>query len=112
MHEEIPSFKKPTKESRIERAVCFYAKERGFLTFKFLPHIQAGMPDRMFIHNKKVFFIEFKSETGKLRAVQKMMISRLEEEGLKVYIVRSIEKGQEIIDKYFKRKSIRHVEKK
>ena len=58
--------KPPTmSESTIERAVCAYAKSKGCLVIKLAGPGQKGQPDRMFIYQGKVLFIEFKAP-GKL----------------------------------------------
>ena len=53
------------RESTIEKAVCAYAKSQGCLVMKLAGPNQKGQPDRMFIRNGKVLFIEFKAP-GKL----------------------------------------------
>ncbi len=91
-------------EKEIEKKVCQYAKQKGFLTFKLNSITQRGIPDRIFAGYDNVFFIEFKSTIGKLRNDQKNMISKLREKGAEVYIVNSVESGQYILDQYAKQK--------
>jgi len=95
-----PPKSKPVLEKTIEAAVVKYAKERGFLVHK----MQAGRggtggwPDRMFIKNGKVFFIEFKRFGGKLSELQKARINDLQRERITVYVVDNIQYGKDVIN--------------
>ena len=76
------------KEKQIESKVVKKAKELGFLTYKFSSPSNRGVPDRIFITpHGEVFFIEFKSEKGKLSQLQKKVIRDIENCGVKVHLV-------------------------
>ncbi len=85
-------------EKKIEKAVCTYAKSKGWLTFKWVSPGNAGAPDRLMIKGNQTIFIEFKSPSGRLSAVQKAQIKRLIYYGATVHVVNSIEQGKRIID--------------
>lgn len=85
-------------ESEIESEVCKYAESKGFLTYKFSSPSNRGVPDRIFVHNNLIFFIEFKTPTGKLSALQIRQAEKLHNKGFPTYVVRSIEDGKTIID--------------
>ena len=86
------------REATIERAVCIYAKSRGCLVMKLAGPNQKGQPDRMFIYQGKVLFIEFKAP-GKLpTALQMKWISDLFLQGMNAYTCDDIEAGKRMID--------------
>lgn len=59
-------------EKQLEKALKEKATELGYLTYKFTSPSNRGVPDRIFINPLGyIFFIEFKSKTGKLTALQK-----------------------------------------
>jgi len=86
------------REAQIEKAVCAYARRRGWLTYKFVSPAAAGVPDRVFIKGDKTLFIEFKSPTGRLSDLQEAQIRRMRGYGAKVHIVNSVDQGKTIID--------------
>lgn len=49
------------RESSVEKDICDYARELGFLTYKFVSPGKRGVPDRMFISpTGLVCFVEVK----------------------------------------------------
>ena len=88
-------------EKQIEAAVCKYAKEKGFLTYKFSSPNHVGVPDRLFVAPyRQAFWIEFKREGGKATAMQEREAQRLRDCGFEVYLVDSVEDGKTVIDKH------------
>lgn len=87
-------------ERDIEKAVCTYAKDRGFLVHKMQTGRggTAGWPDRMFIRDGRVFFCEFKRTGGKLSELQKRMIHILQQHHISVYVIDNITEGKNMID--------------
>lgn len=86
------------KESKIEKAVCDYAKSLGFLHYKFLS-TQNGVPDRLFINpNGFIFFIEFKAPGEEPRLLQQVVINKMRRKGAEVYIIDDIDKGKDLIN--------------
>lgn len=86
-------------EREIEAAVCKYAKDKGFLVYKFSSPNHVGVPDRMFVApHQRVFWIEFKREGGKLTPFQEREFDKLAGCGFEVYLVDSVEQGKSIID--------------
>lgn len=69
------------RESTIERAVCDYAKANGCLVMKLAGPNQKGQPDRMFIRNGKVLFMEFKAPGKKPTALQEKWLADLRRQG-------------------------------
>ena len=87
-------------EATIEKAVCDYAKSLGFMHRKMNGLGSRSWPDRMFLKNGRVLFIEFKRIGGRLSAGQDLMINELRRQKICVFVVDTIEKGKEIINEY------------
>jgi len=85
-------------EKDIEKAVCHYASKQNWLVYKFSSPAHASVPDRMFIRNGRVFFVEFKRPGQRATAKQLREIRRLLNQGIPTYVCDDIEMGQEIID--------------
>ena len=86
------------KEKQIESKVVKKAKELGFLTYKFSSPSNRGVPDRIFISpHGEVFFIEFKSEKGKITKLQEKIIKDISSYGVGVFIINSAEVGLQIL---------------
>lgn len=87
-------------ESKIETAVCEYAKKHGFLVYKFTSPNRAAVPDRLFIHpTGEVAFIEFKATGKKPTPAQEREHLRLRGHGVAVYVVDDIDQGKQVIDR-------------
>ena len=88
------------KEKDIEKAVCRYAEEQGFLVRKYNSDTCAGVPDRIFFGYKMVFLIEFKAPGGYVSAIQQREIKRIRDHGVVVLVVDNIQAGKAYIDLY------------
>ncbi len=87
-------------EATIERAVCAYAKSRGVMAMKLAGPNQKGQPDRMFLYNGKVLFIEFKAPGKKPTALQMKWITDLWAQCFHAYACDSTELGKSYIDSF------------
>lgn len=86
-------------EKEIEDRVCKYARERGFLAYKFTSPNRAAVPDRMFVHPAGlVFFIEFKRSGAKPTPQQEREHIRLRESHVPVYVIDDVSAGKQLID--------------
>jgi len=86
-------------ESSIERAVCAYAKKRGMMPYKFTSPQRAGVPDRLFLAPVgRVFFVEFKTEKGKLSPLQINEQRVFSKHGHTIHVVSSVAQGKKLID--------------
>lgn len=66
------------KESAIEARLVKGAKQAGWLIRKFVSPGNAGVPDRMLISpDGHLVFVELKTETGRLTALQSAQIAML-----------------------------------
>ena len=87
------------KEKDIEAKITKKAKDLGFLVYKFSSPSHRGVPDRIFISPEGgVFFIEFKSEKGKLTELQNKVITDIRLQGVEVFVVNNVKTGLEILD--------------
>lgn len=85
---------KPLSESYIEKSVCDHAKRKGWLVFKFQSPAQRGVPDRVFLKNGIILFVEFKA-TGKRPTKQQLFThERFAEQGFSVFVIDDIETGK------------------
>jgi len=80
-----------TLERDIERKACDLAKRAGWLAFKFVSPSQRGVPDRIFIKDGRVVFVEFKALGAKPTDFQWRMIDRLQAAGCEVHVCDSVE---------------------
>jgi hypothetical protein len=86
-------------EKDVEGAVCKYARQKGLLSLKFEPDSSRGWPDRIFLGSGGVvFFIEFKKPGEPPRPLQVHRIKILQNLGLPVFVVDSIQEGKGVID--------------
>ena len=86
-------------EKQIELAVGTYAKEQGFLVYKFTSPQRAAVPDRLYITPRgKVFFCEFK-RTGQVPTpAQAREHDRLRDQGVTVYVIDNVDAGRAMVD--------------
>jgi hypothetical protein len=85
-------------EKQIEAKVCDYAKTKGMMVYKFTSPARAAVPDRMFIKNGRVFFIEFKRGGQKATEAQEREHHRLRQQAINVFVVDNVNAGKECID--------------
>lgn len=88
------------RESTIETAVCKYAKGKGWIVYKFTSPGNRSVPDRLFIRNKVVFFIEFKTLGKKPTKLQAKTIEDIKSQGICAYVCDNIKHGKFLIDLY------------
>lgn len=85
-------------EKDIEKKVCNYAEKKGWWVAKFSSPNNRGVPDRIFLKNGKVIFIEFKSSKGKLTKLQQHKIDEIAHYKGTVHVVNNIEQGCELFN--------------
>lgn len=75
-------------EKEIERRMCEMIRKRGGLTYKFTSPGNVGVPDRIVITpTGEVWFVELKTEAGRLANIQKWQIHELEKRGANIRVV-------------------------
>jgi hypothetical protein len=82
-----------TLERDIEGKVVDIAKKHGWLSFKFVSPAQRGVPDRIFMKDGRIVFIEFKAPGKKPTLLQDHIMRRMVDAGCEVHVCDSIEDG-------------------
>lgn len=76
------------KESEIEKILVREVKKQGGVAYKWVSPGNDGVPDRIVVFpGKKPVFVELKTDRGKLTALQKVQLGRLEKLGQEVSVV-------------------------
>lgn len=79
------------RESQIEEILKNEVRKLGGRAFKWVSPGNDGVPDRIVIfRDKPPVFVELKTDTGKLSAVQAVQIKRLRDLGQAVEVVKGI----------------------
>lgn len=91
-------------EKQIEKEVCFHAKQKGFLTYKFTSPSRSAVPDRLLITPwGTVFFIEFKRTGEEPTPQQHREHDRLRKMNILLFVVDNIPDGKKLIDGIWER---------
>ncbi len=85
-------------EKQIEAKVCDYAKTKGMMVYKFTSPARAAVPDRLFILNGRVFFIEFKREGQVPTPAQYREHVKLRQQMVIVFVIDNVPEGKLMID--------------
>lgn len=86
------------KENAIAYKVRDYGLDHKFQVRKVSYENHRGCPDYLFYGHGELFFMEFKSPEGDLEPWQVREIKKMRDEGVKVFVVDSIDFGKLIID--------------
>lgn len=86
--------KQRLRESHIEAAVNRYARDRGWLAFKWTSPSQRGVPDMIYFKEGECLMIEFKAPGKKPTLYQEAIHRRLKAHGFHVYVVSDIDQGK------------------
>lgn len=84
---DILSTDKHRLEKDVEEKWCKAARKAGWKAYKFSSPGNSSVPDRMFIRNGFVFFIEFKRPGGKPTANQFEEHKELRNKGMLVWVI-------------------------
>ena len=84
------------RESEIERKVKKHARLNGWLVFKFTSPGRRGVPDNIFLKNKRVVFPEFKAIDSKPNKLQEHTFKKIREQRFHVPIIDSTEQGKKL----------------
>ena len=87
-------------EAHIERTVTQWAKELGVLSIKLNVRGQRGIPDRLFMLDGKVLFIEFKKPGAVPTRIQRWAINNLQAHGFDAAVVDDIEQAKKLVGRY------------
>lgn len=80
------------KERDIEKILANEVKKLGGRTYKWVSPGNDGVPDRIVVFpDRQPVFVELKSETGKLSALQEVQVRRLRDLGQDVRVLKGID---------------------
>lgn len=79
------------RESTIEMNCSKWAKNNGWLGFKFSSPQQRGVPDRLYIKNGLTVYVEFKAQGKHATKYQLHNIQKMESYGAIVHIIDNLE---------------------
>ena len=86
-------------EKEIERRMCDMIKKRGGLTYKFTSPNAPGVPDRIVITAAGiVWFVELKTEFGRMSSIQRYQRGVLEKQGANVRVVKGYEAMKQFVE--------------
>lgn len=85
------------RESTIEKAVRQFAKDNGCIALKLASEGDRGKPDRLFLKNGKVLFIEFKKDGAKPDPLQLKWQTDLRAQGFAAEWTDNIGEGMDLI---------------
>ena len=87
-------------EKDIEKHVCYYAKSRNVLAYKFTSPTRRSVPDRLFIlpGARGCFFVEFKRLGQRPTAAQEVEIAKIRAQGVSVFVIDNVADGKRVID--------------
>lgn len=79
------------KESELQAKIIKHYEAKGYLVIKIIQSSKNGIPDLLLIkEDVHPFFIEVKTEQGKLSDLQKYRIKQLEKYGCKTEVLNKI----------------------
>ena len=85
------------RESTIEKAVSKFAASVGWITYKFTSPQHRGVPDRIFIRDSVVLFVEFKAPGELPTVLQAHTHEIMKNHGAVVHVVDSVEQGKALL---------------
>lgn len=73
-------------------------KTLGGISYKFVSPNNPGVPDRIYIFpGGKVYFVELKTEIGRMSNIQKWQRQRLTDMGCRFRLVKGMEQARELV---------------
>ncbi len=88
------------KEADIEKKVSLYAKNLGWLCFKFVSPSHRGVPDRIYFKRGKTLLIEFKALGKVPTLLQSSIIQKLLDENIPTFVIDNVEDGKKLFKLY------------
>lgn len=87
------------RESTVEHWLCNNLRALGCLTYKFVSPGADGVPDRLIVRpDGAIFFVELKTDVGRLSQRQKVQIDILRQHGCTVYVCYGMDGAHTIVD--------------
>jgi len=90
------------RESQIEARLVQGVKARGGMCMKFTSPGLPGVPDRIVLTpTGRIYFVELKTEIGRLANIQKWVIGELQKRGAEVRVVKGPEAVKDFLREVF-----------
>lgn len=83
-------------ETTIKKKCDDYMKSQGWIPFRLRSVDGSGWPDCFYIKNGRCVFIEYKTPSGKLSAIQYNRIAEIQEQQFDVFVISDINLLKEI----------------
>ncbi len=83
-----------TRERTIERSFTLAVGRRGGWAIKLNPQWVRGIPDRLVLYRGRAWFVELKTESGRLSKVQRAVHRRLTRLGFDVAVLWSVTEAE------------------
>ena len=100
--EDIPEFvfeKPPKRERTLEKNIVAHAVNTGWEAYKTKCENRVGFPDRMFIKNARIVFMEIKKKVGGVRSPKQIeQIGILTDNEVEALFVDTLEQAVEILN--------------
>ena len=87
-------------ERELEQLFNRRVQAQGGLSRKWQNQQQRGVPDRIVIHNGKVFFVELKRTGKKPTKLQEVEHKKIRAHGKEVYVIAGKEEMEQLIEEY------------
>ena len=84
-------------ESSLETKAVALAENVGYTVFKFTAPGTLGVPDRIFICDGRVFFVEFKKKGGTERVSQDGVINDIRKNGGEVHVIDNLKDFKKLL---------------
>ena len=86
-------------EKEIEQKVNTYARETGWLQYKFVSPGKRGVPDRIYMIHGHCLMIEFKALGKRATALQAKEMRAIRSKGIDCYVVDNVTEGKDLLDR-------------
>lgn len=85
-------------EAQIEAQLVKMVRNRGGLCYKFVSPGMPGVPDRIIIMpGGRVFFVELKTEVGRLAGIQRWVIDQMRDRGADVRVIKGMDAVRDLM---------------
>lgn len=92
------------KESQIERRLVEGVQKRGGMCPKFISPGLPGVPDRIVLTpDGRVYFVELKTEIGRLANIQKWVISEMQKRNVNVRVLKGTDEVKSFLEEVLPR---------
>lgn len=88
------------RENTLQKICIEFCKKNDILAVKVDSTSSRGWPDlTLLLPNGTVLFVELKTETGVLSALQKRMLGKITQNNGKAYVIRNVKEFTELINR-------------